>query len=183
MALSASERLGPYEIVEPIGKGGMGEVYRARDTKLRREVAIKVLPEAFTADPGRLARFQREAEVLASLNHPNIAHIYEVEEGALVMELVEGESPKGPMPFDDAWKIGGGIYQDLVMSRDGTRAAAEIRTGGIYDIWALDLATGIGTRITSNGSNTMNPVWSPDGKRIAFSSQRNGHYDLFVNGG
>jgi serine/threonine-protein kinase len=83
----------------------MGEVYRARDTKLKRDVALKVLPDAFARDPGRMLRFQREAEVLASLNHPNIAHIYGVEERALVMELVEGESPKGPLPFEDAWKI------------------------------------------------------------------------------
>src|SRR5215471_18260198 len=103
--LAAGQRLGPYEILALIGAGGMGEVYRARDAKLKRDVALKVLPEAFASDPGRMARFQRESEVLASLNHPNIAHIYGVEERALVMELVEGESPKGPMPFEDAWKI------------------------------------------------------------------------------
>lgn len=74
-------------------------MYRARDTQLKRDVALKVLPDAFARDPGRMARFQREAEVLASLNHPNIASIYGVEERALVMELVEGESPKGPLPF------------------------------------------------------------------------------------
>jgi serine/threonine protein kinase len=88
--------VGPYQIVSFLAAGGMGEVYRARDTKLKREVALKVLPDAFARDPRRMARFQREAEVLASLNHPNIAHIYGVEERALVMELVEGESPKGP---------------------------------------------------------------------------------------
>ena len=98
-------RLASYEIVAFVGAGGMGEVYRARDTKLKRDVALKVLPDAYARDPGRMARFQREAEVLASLNHPNIAHIYGVEERALVMELVEGESPKGPMPLDDAWKF------------------------------------------------------------------------------
>jgi serine/threonine protein kinase len=76
----------------------------ARDTKLKRDVALKVLPDSFANDPERMARFQREAEVLASLNHPNIAQIYGVEERALAMELVEGEAPKGPMPFDDAWK-------------------------------------------------------------------------------
>jgi len=76
MPLSAGARLGPYEILGPIGKGGMGEVYRAKDTKLKREVAVKVLPEAFAKDRERMARFQREAEVLASLNHPNIAQIY-----------------------------------------------------------------------------------------------------------
>src|SRR6202022_4892540 len=105
MPLSVGDRLGPYEIVAPIGAGGMGEVYRARDTKLKRNVAVKVLPDAFARDPDRMARFQREAEVLASLNHPNIAHIYGVEDRALVMELVEGESPKGPMSFEEAWKI------------------------------------------------------------------------------
>src|ERR1700689_1152818 len=105
MALSVGDKLGPYEILAPIGAGGMGEVYRARDTKLKRDVALKVLPEAFARDPERMARFQREAEVLASLNHPNIAAIYGVEERALVMELVAGETVKGPMPFDEAWKI------------------------------------------------------------------------------
>jgi len=75
MPLSVGDRLGTYEILAPIGAGGMGEVYRARDTKLKRDVALKVLPEAFASDPERMARFQREAEVLASLNHPNIAQI------------------------------------------------------------------------------------------------------------
>ena len=92
MALAARTRLGPYEIVAPIGAGGMGEVYKARDTKLDREVAIKVLPAAFAQDPERLARFEREAKVLAALNHPNIAQIYGFEESdgirALAMELV-----------------------------------------------------------------------------------------------
>src|ERR1051326_449150 len=99
MSLSVGEKLGPFEILALIGKGGMGEVYRARDTKLKRDVALKVLPDAFARDPERMARFQREAEVLASLNHPNIAAIYGLEERALVMELVEGTSPKGPLPF------------------------------------------------------------------------------------
>lgn len=97
--MASGTRLGPYEILAPLGAGGMGEVYRAHDSKLKREVAIKVLPEAFAYDSDRMARFQREAEVLASLNHPNIAHIYGVEDRALIMELVEGESPKGPTPF------------------------------------------------------------------------------------
>src|ERR1700681_4426788 len=105
MPLSVGDKLGPYEILAPIGKGGMGEVYRARDTKLKGDVALKVLPEAFARDPERLARFEREAEVLASLSHPNIAAIYGVvEDRALVMELVEGAEPKGPMPFDEASK-------------------------------------------------------------------------------
>jgi serine/threonine protein kinase len=78
--LSAGATLGPYEVISPLGAGGMGEVYRARDTKLGRDVALKVLPEGFTADADRLARFEREAKVLASLNHPNIGHIYGLEE-------------------------------------------------------------------------------------------------------
>jgi eukaryotic-like serine/threonine-protein kinase len=105
VSVAAGTRLGPYEILAPLGAGGMGEVYRARDARLKRDVALKVLPEALAGDAGRIARFQREAEVLASLNHLNIAHIYGVEERAIVMELVEGESPKGPLPFEDAWKI------------------------------------------------------------------------------
>src|SRR5262245_55181204 len=105
MTVTAGTKFGSYEITALIGAGGMGEVYRARDMKLKRDVALKVLPEAFASDPGRMLRFQREAEVLASLNHPNIAHIYGMEERALVMELVEGQSPNGPMPFHDTWKI------------------------------------------------------------------------------
>ncbi len=102
MPLAPGTRLGPYEILASIGAGGMGEVYRARDTTLERDVAIKVLPTALAQDPERLARFKREAKVLASLNHPNIAQIYGVEDRALVMELVAGESPKGPLPFETA---------------------------------------------------------------------------------
>jgi serine/threonine protein kinase len=96
MALNAGDRLGPYEILGPLGEGGMGVVVRARDTRLNREVALKILPDSFASDPDRLARFEREAQVLAALNHPNIAAIYGIEESgasgvrALVMELVEG---------------------------------------------------------------------------------------------
>ena len=114
MPLSPGTWLGPYEVTAKIGEGGMGEVYRARDTKLDREVALKVLPEAFTSDPDRLARFEREAKVLASLNHPNIGHIYGFEEGegtkALVLELIEGPTladriAQGPIPLDEALPI------------------------------------------------------------------------------
>src|SRR5437016_7495437 len=105
MPLSMGTRLGCYEILSPLGAGGMGEVYRARDTKLGRDVAIKILPDAFAADPDRMARFAREAQVLASLNHPNIASIYGAEDRALVMELVEGETLAGPLPLDEALPI------------------------------------------------------------------------------
>src|SRR4249920_3662417 len=96
MPLTTGSKLGTYEIVAPIGAGGMGEVFRARDARLGRDVALKVLPDLFAKDPDRLARFKREAQLLAALNHPNIAAIYGLEDtGAtrfIVMELVEGES-------------------------------------------------------------------------------------------
>src|SRR5688500_763182 len=94
--VSSGTRLGPYEVLSALGAGGMGEVYRARDTKLNRDVALKVLPPAFSANPDRVARFAREARMLASLNHPNIGSIYGLEDSgnssALVLELVEGET-------------------------------------------------------------------------------------------
>src|SRR5215475_2793665 len=117
MPLPSGTRLGPYEVSALLGAGGMGEVYRARDTKLNRDVALKILPEAFTLDADRIARFRREAQVLASLNHPNIAAIYGFEDSggthALVLELVDGETladrlgpPKGrPLPVPEALAI------------------------------------------------------------------------------
>src|SRR5689334_3012388 len=104
------QTLAHYRITAKLGEGGMGEVYRATDSKLGREVAIKVLPAAFANDPDRMARFTREAQVLASLNHPNIAAIYGVEERALVMEMVEGPTLQerlatGPLPLETAAPI------------------------------------------------------------------------------
>src|ERR1044072_7193831 len=96
--MSPQDAIAHYRIVSKLGEGGMGAVYRATDTRLNREVAIKVLPEALAADPDRVARFKREAQVLASLNHPNIASIYGVEERAIVLELVEGAELQGPLP-------------------------------------------------------------------------------------
>src|SRR6516164_3938471 len=93
--MSPGISLAHYRIISKLGEGGMGEVWRAADTRLGRDVAIKILPTSFARDPARMARFEREAQVLASLNHPNIAAIYGVEENAIVMELVEGESPVG----------------------------------------------------------------------------------------
>src|SRR5678815_5204938 len=96
MALASGTRIGPYEVTARIGEGGMGVVYRARDSQLQRDVALKVLPDHFSSDADRLERFQREAQLLATLNHPNIAHIYGLERGTgpgcIVMELVEGET-------------------------------------------------------------------------------------------
>src|SRR5947209_3463988 len=118
MPLTSGDRLGPYEIVAPLGAGGMGEVYRARDGKLNRDVAIKVLPAAFANDAQYMARFEREAQVLASLNHPNIATVYGIEQCALVMELVEGPTlaeriAAGVVPLEEALPIARQIAEGL----------------------------------------------------------------------
>src|SRR5687767_7454469 len=114
MPLTSGARLGPYEVVSALGAGGMGEVYRARDPRLGRDVAVKILPESFAHDPERLSRFEREAKTLASLNHPNIAIVHGFEDAqgipALVMELVEGQTLEerishGPIPLDKALPI------------------------------------------------------------------------------
>ncbi|HEX6463204.1 MAG TPA: protein kinase, partial [Vicinamibacterales bacterium] len=127
MPITAGTRLGPYEIVALIGSGGMGEVYRARDTKLARDVAVKVLPELFTHDPERLARFHREAQVLASLNHPHIAHIYGLEEADgvefLILELIEGETlanriARRALPLDEALPIARQIADALAAAHE-----------------------------------------------------------------
>src|SRR5215470_8892776 len=114
MSVDVGTRLGSLEITALLGKGGMGEVYRAYDTKLKRDVAVKILPDEFARDADRVSRFQREAEVLASLNHPNIAAIYDLQEANdvrfLVLELVEGETladrlQRGPVPIEEALNI------------------------------------------------------------------------------
>ncbi|HXV62365.1 MAG TPA: protein kinase [Vicinamibacteria bacterium] len=156
MSLAAGTRLGPYEIGAPIGKGGMGEVYRARDTKLGRDVAVKVLPEPFAEDEERMARFQREARVLASLNHPNIAAVYGLEESErvhfLVMELVPGESLagkilNGPLSVDEATRIVHQLIDGLeaahesgVVHRDLKPANAQITPDGNVKILDFGLA-------------------------------------------
>ena len=154
--LAAGLRVGPYEVVAALGAGGMGEVYRARDTKLQRDVAIKVLPESFADDPDRLARFQREAQVLASLNHPNIGGIHGLEESggvrALVMELVEGEDlsqriARGPIPIDEALPIARQIAEALaaaheqgIIHRDLKPANIKIRSDGTVKVLDFGLA-------------------------------------------
>lgn len=151
MALQPGERLGAYEILAPIGAGGMGEVYRARDIKLRRDVAIKVLPPALAQDPKSLARFEREAEVLASLNHPNIATIHGVEESsgvrALVMELVPGEPLKGPLPIETALNCVSQIADALeaahekgIVHRDLKPANIMITPDGVVKVLDFGLA-------------------------------------------
>jgi serine/threonine protein kinase len=122
MAIEPGARIGPYSITASLGAGGMGEVYRALDPRLNRDVAIKVLPATFAADPERVARFTREAQSLAALNHPHIAQLYGVEESgstrAIVMELVEGETladriAHGPMPLEDSLPIARQIAEAL----------------------------------------------------------------------
>ena len=115
-------QFGPYRIVSPLGAGGMGEVYRAHDSKLGRDVAIKTLPHEFARDPERLARFRREARTLASLNHPNIAAIYGLEESGeadcLVLELVEGETLRGPLPVETALDYARQVAEALEAAHD-----------------------------------------------------------------
>src|SRR5262247_2015847 len=122
MSLKPGSRIGPYEVTSPLGEGGMGVVFRAHDTKLQRDVALKLLPDHFADDPDRLVRFQREAQILASLNHPNIAQIHGLEESdntrCIVMELVEGETlrdrlKRGPIPVSEALAIAKQIADGL----------------------------------------------------------------------
>ena len=156
MSLTVGTRIGAYEVTAVLGKGGMGEVYRARDTRLKRDVALKILPESLATDPDRLARFQREAEVLASLNHPNIAAIYGLEETdgvkALVMELVEGEDlaqriGRGAIPFDEALPIAKQIAEALeaahehgIIHRDLKPANIKVRPDGTVKVLDFGLA-------------------------------------------
>ena len=133
MALAAGTRLGAYEIQSALGAGGMGEVYRARDTKLNRAVAIKILPEAFVTDRDRVARFEREAQLLAALNHPNIAAIYGLEKSGdsqfLVLEIVEGESlaerlAQGALSIDTALAIARQIIEALEAAHERASSIA-----------------------------------------------------------
>jgi eukaryotic-like serine/threonine-protein kinase len=156
MTLAPGIRLGSYEVLAPIGAGGMGEVYRARDTRLHRDVAIKILPELFAADPDRLMRFEREAKTLAALNHPNIAHVYGVEESpggrALVMELVDGDDlaqqlARGPLPVDQALAVARDVAAALeaaheagIVHRDLKPANIKVRPDGTVKVLDFGLA-------------------------------------------
>jgi serine/threonine protein kinase len=156
MPILPGRRLGPYEILSPIGAGGMGEVYRARDARLDRDVALKVIPEAFAANADRMARFEREAKLLASLNHPHIASIYGLEESgstnALVMELVEGPTladriVAGPIPLDEALPIAKQIAEALeyahdhgVIHRDLKPANIKVKPDGTIKVLDFGLA-------------------------------------------
>jgi serine/threonine protein kinase len=150
--LAGGTRIGPYEIVSSLGAGGMGEVYRAHDTQLGRDVALKILPDAFASDSERLARFEREARTLAALNHPHIAHLYGIEARALVMELVEGEDlaqriARGPIPLDEAVPIARQIAEALeaahdagIIHRDLKPANIKVRDDGSVKVLDFGLA-------------------------------------------
>lgn len=181
MALLPGARIGSYEIVGPLGAGGMGEVYRARDARLGRDAAIKILPELFLNDPDRVARFEREARTLASLNHPNIAGIYGIAEmspdlisgasahRALVMELVEGEDlsailARGPVPLIDALPIARQIASALeaahelgIVHRDLKPANVKVRPDGTVKVLDFGLATP-GTSSDPSGSIANSPT-------------------------
>jgi len=140
MALTVGSRLGLFEITGTLGAGGMGDVYLARDTKLGRDVALKLLPDAFARDPQRLGRFQREAHVLASLNHPHIAQIYGLEDSsgtpALVMELVEGATladrlTRGPLPIDEALAIARQVADALEAAHEKGVIHRDLKPGNL----------------------------------------------------
>jgi len=174
MALAPGTRLGPYEIGAQIGAGGMGEVYRARDTQLHRDVAIKVLPEALAHDPERLARFEREATTLAALNHPNIAHIHGLQESdgtkALVMELVEGPTvadriAHGAIPVDEALPIAKQIAEALeaaheqgIIHRDLKPANVKVRPDGIVKVLDFGLAKALEPALSGTTEATASPT-------------------------
>ena len=165
MPLAAGTRLGPYEVLAPLGAGGMGEVYRARDTKLERDVAIKVLPEGLAEDPERLARFEREAKVLAALNHPNIAQIYGIEQGALVMELVEGQTLAGPLPLDTALNYGRQIadaleaaHEKAIVHRDLKPANLKVTPQGVVKVLDFGLAAVMQGPASSDGDPANSPT-------------------------
>jgi serine/threonine-protein kinase len=162
MPLSIGDKLGPYEILAPLGAGGMGEVYRARDSKLNRDVAIKVLPAALANDAQYMARFEREAQMLAALNHPNVATVYGIEQGALVMELVEGETLRGPLPPEEAIKVARQIAAGLeaahekgIIHRDLKPANIKLTPAGVVKILDFGLAKSANESSATSGANAM----------------------------
>jgi eukaryotic-like serine/threonine-protein kinase len=162
MAVTSGTRIGVFEVTSQLGEGGMGLVFRARDTKLLRDVALKILPDHFSDDPDRLARLQREAQVLASLNHPNIAQIYGLEQfggaGCIVMELVEGETladrlKNGPLPLDEALGVARQIADALaaahergIVHRDLKPANIKVAPNGTVKVLDFGLAKALGNR-------------------------------------
>ena len=177
MPLPAGSRLGGCEVISLLGQGGMGEVYRARDTKLGRDVALKILPAAFTNDPERVARFRREAQVLAALNHPHIAQIHGMEEANgtqfLVLELVDGESldkriARGRIPVDEALEIARQIAEALeaahekgIIHRDLKPANIALTTDSQVKVLDFGLAKAVETTSGSIDAMTSPTLTSP----------------------
>jgi Tol biopolymer transport system component len=183
VSLSPGARVGPYEVVAPLGAGGMGEVFRARDVKLGRDVALKVLPAAFAADPDRLMRFEREARTLAALNHPHIAQVYGFEEvaagagvgptRALVLELVDGDDlsariARGPIPLDEALPIARQIADALeaaheqgIIHRDLKPANIKVRADGTVKVLDFGLAKALEPHVTGDWSTAQAIADSP----------------------
>ena len=182
--------IGPYEVVGPLGAGGMGIVYRARDARLNRDVALKVLPESVTQDPVRVARFRREAQVLASMNHTNIGGIYGLEEAdgvtALVLELVEGPTlaeriARGRLPLDEALRLAAQIALALeaahgrgIVHRDLKPSNVKLRPDGTLKVLDFGLAKSVdgheaGARLDRSRRRSRRPSWP---RRAARSSAR-----------
>ena len=168
MSLTPGTRIAVYEIVAPIGAGGMGEVYRARDTRLHRDVAIKVLPDLFARDPERLARFEREARTLAAVNHPHIAQVYGVEGSALVMEFIDGEdlsqrlAREGAIPLDEVVPIAiqiaeavAAAHEQGIIHRDLKPATVKVREDGTVKVLDFGLAKALAPAEVRTGAPSI----------------------------
>jgi serine/threonine protein kinase len=193
MPLASGTQIGPYHVVSMLGMGGMGEVYKARDGRLKRDVALKVLPESFSTDSERVARFAREAEVLATLNHPHIAAIYGVQDAdgltALVMELVDGEDlsariARGPIPLDEALSIARQIGQALdtahqcgIIHRDLKPANIKVRPDGTVKVLDFGLA-----KTARSGNSGFLELTDPDLAGDDRARRDSGHRRIHVPG-
>jgi Tol biopolymer transport system component len=178
MHLPPGTRMGPYEVTSQLGSGGMGEVYRARDTRLDRDVAIKILPPIFAGDPERLARFEREAKTLASLNHPNIAQIYGIEGTGLIMELVEGHDlstriARGALPIAEALAIARQIAEALeaahergIVHRDLKPANVMVRDEGTVKVLDFGLAKALDPSAGSQAELMHSPTFTSPGTQL-----------------
>jgi serine/threonine protein kinase len=202
MSLVPGTHLGRYEIGEPIGKGGQGEVYDATDVTLGRRVAIKVLPEALARDSERMSRFEREAKLLAALNHPNIATIHGFEEAGdtrfLVMELVDGETlseriARGPLPIEEALAISRQIalgleaaHEKSIVHRDLKPANVQLTSGRDVKILDFGLAKAFDEKASepapflATSAEEVLPRFSPDGMFVAYQSNTSGNWEIYV---